>query len=144
MFENRKHWNHRQPKLSNHGLLHDKNHQSDNNYNFCMTKTTNQIIITCFCAYLTRAIETINNGSACSVLFLSTTGLFPAGRKVLEHDTFRQCHFLPPCSVRILSMSKNQSDFENIVINCLIRINCIPHSQSNSSNFVQHVIMQEI
>ena len=37
-------------------FLHDKNNQSDNNYNFCMTKTTNQITITSFCTYLTRAI----------------------------------------------------------------------------------------
>ena len=29
----------------------------------------------------------INNGSACSVLFLSTAGLFPAHRKILEHET---------------------------------------------------------
>ena len=36
-FENQKQWSHRQPKLSNHGLLqvlHDENNQSDNNYNF--------------------------------------------------------------------------------------------------------------
>ena len=31
--------------------------------------------------------EAINNGLACSVLFLSTTGLFPACRKILEHET---------------------------------------------------------
>ena len=30
----------------------------------------------------------INNVSACSELFLSTTGLFPARRKILEHETF--------------------------------------------------------
>ena len=29
----------------------------------------------------------INNGSACSVLFLSTPGLFPALRKTLKHST---------------------------------------------------------
>ena len=29
----------------------------------------------------------INNGSVCSVLFLSTPGLFPALRKTLEHST---------------------------------------------------------
>ena len=28
-------------------------------------------------------VKAINNGSACSVLFLSTTGLFPAQRKIL-------------------------------------------------------------
>ena len=32
-------------------------------------------------------IKAINNCSACSVLFLSTTGLFPACRKNLEHET---------------------------------------------------------
>ena len=32
-------------------------------------------------------VKAINNGSACSVLFLSTTGLFPARRKILEHET---------------------------------------------------------
>ena len=37
-------------------FLHDKNNQSDNNYNLCMAKTTNQITITGFCTYLTRAI----------------------------------------------------------------------------------------
>ena len=29
----------------------------------------------------------VNNVSACSLLLLSTTGLFPAGRKILEHET---------------------------------------------------------
>ena len=29
----------------------------------------------------------INNVTACSVLFLSTTRLFPARRKILEHET---------------------------------------------------------
>ena len=33
------------------------------------------------------ANNVINNVSACSVLFLSTTGLFPARRKILEHET---------------------------------------------------------
>ena len=33
------------------------------------------------------SIKTINNSSACSVLFLSTTRLFPAHRKKLEHET---------------------------------------------------------
>ena len=33
-------------------------------------------------------INAINNGSACSVLFLRTTGLFPARRKILEHETW--------------------------------------------------------
>ena len=33
------------------------------------------------------SVNAINNGSACSVLFLSTTGLFPARRKILEHKT---------------------------------------------------------
>ena len=32
-------------------------------------------------------INTINNGSACSVLSLSTTRLLPARRKILEHET---------------------------------------------------------
>ena len=32
-------------------------------------------------------IKPINNGSACSVLFLNTTGLFPARKKNLEHET---------------------------------------------------------
>ena len=36
-------------------FLHDKSNQSENNYNFCMEKTTNQIAITSFCTYLTRA-----------------------------------------------------------------------------------------
>ena len=31
--------------------------------------------------------KAINNGSACSVLFLSMTGLFPARTKILEHET---------------------------------------------------------
>ena len=33
------------------------------------------------------ANNAINNVSACSVLFLSTTGLFPACRQILEHET---------------------------------------------------------
>ena len=37
-------------------FLHDKNTKSDNNYTFLHGKTTNQIKITGFCAYLTRAI----------------------------------------------------------------------------------------
>ena len=36
---------------------------------------------------MTTAVKAINNGSACSVLFLSMTWLFPASRKVLEHKT---------------------------------------------------------
>ena len=35
----------------------------------------------------TSSHKAINNGSACLVLFLSTTGLFPEGRKILEHET---------------------------------------------------------
>ena len=31
-------------------------------------------------------LNAINNASACSVLFLSTPGLFPALRKTLEHE----------------------------------------------------------
>ena len=31
--------------------------------------------------------KAINNGLACSVLCLSTTGLFPARRKISEHET---------------------------------------------------------
>ena len=34
-----------------------------------------------------NCLNTINNGSACSVLFLSTPELFPALRKTLEHST---------------------------------------------------------
>ena len=37
-----------------------------------------------WCVYY---INAINNGSACSVLFLSTTGLFPARINILEHET---------------------------------------------------------
>ena len=29
----------------------------------------------------------INNGLACSILFLSTPGVFPVRRKILEHET---------------------------------------------------------
>ena len=32
-------------------------------------------------------VKAINNGSASFILFLSTTGLFPAGRKLLQHET---------------------------------------------------------
>ena len=31
--------------------------------------------------------KAINNSSLCPVLFLSRTGLFPARRKILEHET---------------------------------------------------------
>ena len=31
------------------------------------------------------SVKSINNGSVCSVLYLSTTGLFPARRKILQH-----------------------------------------------------------
>ena len=34
-----------------------------------------------------NCLNAINNGSACSVLFLSTPGLLPALRKTLEHST---------------------------------------------------------
>ena len=33
-----------------------------------------------------NCLNAIDNGSACSVLFLSTPGLFPALRKTLEHS----------------------------------------------------------
>ena len=33
--------------------------------------------------FILFCIKAINNGSACSVLFLSSTGLFPAHRKIL-------------------------------------------------------------
>ena len=39
------------------------------------------------CTEANASDKAINNGSACSVLFLSTTGLFPARRKILEHET---------------------------------------------------------
>ena len=48
----------------------------------------------CFHEHLIRRLEcskndfsnkAINNGSACSVLFLNTSGLFPARRKTFEH-----------------------------------------------------------
>ena len=32
------------------------------------------------------ANNTINNGSACSILFTTTTGLFPSSRKILQHN----------------------------------------------------------
>ena len=35
--------------------------------------------------YSSKSINAINNVSACSLLFLSTTRLFPAGRKISEH-----------------------------------------------------------
>ena len=35
----------------------------------------------------TKFNKAINNSSLCSVLLLSTTGLFPAHRKILEHET---------------------------------------------------------
>ena len=34
-----------------------------------------------------KSIKAIKNGSACSVLFLRTTGLFPARRIILKHET---------------------------------------------------------
>ena len=34
-----------------------------------------------------NCLNTVNNGSVCSALFLSTPGLFPALRKTLEHST---------------------------------------------------------
>ena len=37
-------------------FLHDKNNQSDKNYKVLHNKATNQITITGFCTYLTRAI----------------------------------------------------------------------------------------
>ena len=33
-----------------------------------------------------NCLNTINNSSACSILFLSMTGLFPALKKTLEHS----------------------------------------------------------
>ena len=66
-------------------------------------KTCNKLIFLLFCRHLALFLSNkvlwkayklnfmmnnaINNGSACSVLFLSTTGLFPARRKILEHET---------------------------------------------------------
>ena len=40
-----------------------------------------------FCAFVLISNKAINNGSACSVLFLSTAGSFPARRKILEYET---------------------------------------------------------
>ena len=37
-------------------FLHDKNNQPDNNYKFLTARTANQITVTDFCTYLTRAI----------------------------------------------------------------------------------------
>ena len=37
-----------------------------------------------------NCLNIINNGSACSVLFLNTLGLFPALRKTLEHETLQK------------------------------------------------------
>ena len=92
--------------------------------------------------------KAINNGLACSVLLLSTTGLFLARRKTLEHETqsnalkfFQVLETILDCSktvlstlnqcllrldnfqkcqfsLRILSTSKNQSDCENLARNC--------------------------
>ena len=38
-------------------------------------------------SYFMLSVKAINKGSACSVLFLSMTGLFPERRKILEHET---------------------------------------------------------
>ena len=43
-----------------------------------------RILVAPWNSYVNNAI---NNGSACSVLFLSTTGLFSTRRKVLEQET---------------------------------------------------------
>ena len=53
-----------------------------------------------------NCLNAINNGSACSVLFPSTPGLFPALGKTLEHSTaFRALKFF--CVLEtILSCSK--------------------------------------
>ena len=53
----------------------------------------------------------------------------------LRLDNSHKCHFLPSCSVWILSMSKNQSDHENIVMNCLADFTlcfiCCPQEKSD-------------
>ena len=58
-----------------------------------------------------NCLNAINNSSACSVLFLSTPGLFPALRKTLEHSTasralkfFCVLETTLPCSKTVLSM----------------------------------------
>ena len=44
------------PIMGYYKFLHDKNNQSDCNYNFCMAETASQITITGFCTHLTHAI----------------------------------------------------------------------------------------
>ena len=46
-----------------------------------------QLILTLIEVICGNCLNAINNGSACSVLLLSTPGLFPALRKTLEHST---------------------------------------------------------
>ena len=66
-----------------------------------------------------RTNNAINIGSACSVLFLSTTGLFPARRKILEHETqlsalmfFKVLETTLECSKTVL----------NTLNHCLLRL----------------------
>ena len=42
-----------------------------------------------------NCLSAINDGSACSVLFLSTTGLFPVRRKISEHGTHCLLRYYP-------------------------------------------------
>ena len=58
-----------------------------------------------------NCLNTINNAPACSVLFLSTAGLFPVLRKTLEHSTaslapkfFCVLETTLSCSKTVLSM----------------------------------------
>ena len=54
----------------------------------------------------TSDFKAINNGLACSVLFLSTTGLFPARRKILEHETQSSALTFSKCSKQSWSAQK--------------------------------------
>ena len=45
------------------------------------------LVCSSFIIYAGPTINAINNVSACSVLFLSTTGLFQHAEKMLEHET---------------------------------------------------------
>ena len=65
------------------------------------------------------SINAITNGSACSVLFLSTTGLFPARRKILEHETQSRALMFFLVLETTLKCSKTVL---NTVNHCLLRL----------------------
>ena len=69
-----------------------------------------------------NCLNVINDDSACSVLFLSTPGLFPALRKTLEHSNAPRALKFFCVLETILSCSKSTEHAESLFIALTVHI----------------------